>query len=173
MKVNVRTRASTTHSPKRDAQFKYIAAQKAAFLAAGNPVISVDAKKEELIGDFKANGKVWCKDAIAVSNYTFASLAECVATPYGVYDLETNKGYIWVGTSGDTPAFAVTAIKLWWLYAGRHVYPEATDLLVLADGGGGNGCRCRAWKHQVQEVLCHGLGLRMTACHYPPRDSKY
>jgi transposase len=100
MKVNVKKRASTTHSPKRDAQFDYIAAQKAAFLTAGNPVISVDAKKKELIGNFKADGKSWCKSAIEVNAYTYGSLAECVATPYGVYDVRTNKGYIWVGTSG-------------------------------------------------------------------------
>ncbi len=173
MKVNVKKRASTAYFPKRDAQFKYIAAQKAASLAAGNPVISVDGKKKELIGNFKANGKSWCKEAIEVSDYTFASMAECVATPYGVYDIQANKGYVWVGTSGVTPAFAVTAIKRWWLHAGRHVYPEATSLLVLADGGGSNGCRCRAWKHQLQTELCDGLGLTATVCHYPTRCSKY
>jgi hypothetical protein len=173
MKVNVKKRASTAHSPKRDAQFEYIAAQKAAFLAAGNPVISVDAKKKELIGNFKANGKSWCKSAIEVNAYTYGSLAECVATPYGVYDVRTNKGYIWVGTSGNTPAFAVTAIKRWWLHAGRYVYPEAASLLVLADGGGSNGRRCRAWRYQVQTELCDGLGLTVTVCHYPPQCSKF
>ena len=173
MKVNVRHRASTAYSPKRDAQFKHIAEQKAAFLAAGNPVISVDTKKKELIGNFKANGQSWCKDAIEVDEHSFPSQAECVATPCGVYDVLTNKGYVWVGTSGNTPAFTVTAIKRWWLHAGRHVYPEAANLLVLADGGGSNGCRCRAWKHQLQTELCDGLGLTVTVCHYPPRCSKF
>jgi hypothetical protein len=173
MKVNVKKRASTTHSPKRDAQFSYIAAQRAAFLAAGTPIISVDAKKKELIGNFRADGKSWCKEPINVSEYTYPSMAEYVATPYGVYDVWTNKGYVWVGTSGNTPAFAVTAIKRWWLYAGRYVYPEATNLLVLADGGGSNGCRCRAWKSELQTEICDGLGLTVTVCHYPPRCSKY
>ncbi len=173
MKVNVKHRASTAYSPKRDAQFKYIAEQKAAFLAAGDPVISVDTKKKELIGNFKASGRSWCKDAIEVDEYACASIAECVATPCGVYDVRTNKGYVWVGTSGNTPAFAVTAIKRWWLHAGHHLYPEAANLLVLADGGGSNGCRCRAWKHQLQTELCDGLGLTVTVCHYPPRCSKF
>jgi hypothetical protein len=173
MKVNVKKRASTAHSPKRDAQFRYISSQKAAFLAAGDPIISIDAKKKELIGNFKADGRSWCKEAIEVSDYAFPSMAECVATSYGVYDVWTNKGYVWVGTSGDTPAFAVAAVKQWWLYAGRHVYPEATSLLVLADSGGSNGCRCRAWKHRLQAELCDGLGLTVTVCHYPTRCSKY
>jgi hypothetical protein len=173
MMVNVRHRASTAYSPKRDAQFEYIAQQKAAFLAAGNPVISVDTKKKELIGNFKARGQSWCKKAIEVSEYDFASLASYVATPFGIYDVQTNKGYVWVGTSGNTPAFAVTAIKRWWLHAGQHVYPKAVNLLVLADGGGSNGCRCRAWKYQVQAELCDGLGLTVTVCHYPPGCSKF
>jgi hypothetical protein len=173
LKVNVKTRAATMHSPKRDTQFKYIAAQKAAFLKAGNPVISVDAKKKELIGDFKANGRVWCKKSIEVADYAFPSMAECVATPYGVYDLGTNKGYVYVGTTGDTPAFAIASIKLWWQWAGRHVYEGPANLLVLADGGGSNGCRSRAWKYELQKELCDGLGMTVTVCHYPTRCSKY
>jgi hypothetical protein len=173
MKVNVKKRASTAHSPKRDAQFKYISAQKAAFMVAGNPIISVDAKKKELIGDFKVPGTSWCKKPIEVSDYSFASMADCVATPFGVYDVRTNKGYVWVGTSGDTPAFAVMAIKQWWMYAGRHCYPDATSLLILADGGGSNGCRCRVWKHRLQKEFCDALGLPVTVCHYPTRCSKY
>jgi hypothetical protein len=173
MKVNVKARAATVNSPKRDRQFGYIAEQKAAFLAAGNPIISVDAKKKELIGSFKANGTLWCKEAIQVSDYTFASMAECVATPYGVYDVGLNKGYIWVGTSGDTPAFAVAALNQWWLHVGRRIYPDATSLLILADGGGSNGCRCRAWKHRLQTNICDTHGLTVTVCHYPTRCSKY
>lgn len=173
MKVNVRHRAATAYSPKRDAQFRYISEQKSAFLAAGAPVISVDTKKKELIGNFKANGRSWCKGAIEVDEYTLASMADCVATPCGVYDVRTNKGYVWVGTSANTPAFAVTAIKRWWLYAGHHVYPDAANLLILADGGGSNGCRCRAWKHELQTELCDSLGLTVTVCHYPPKCSKF
>jgi hypothetical protein len=173
LKVNAKKRASPASSPKRDEQFRYIAAQKAAFLAAGNPIISIDAKKKELVGNFRANGTSWCKEAIEVNGYAFASLAECVATSYGIYDVGTNKGYVWVGTSGDTPAFAVTAVKRWWLCAGRHVYPDATSLLVLADGGGSNGCRCRAWKQRLQKEICDALNLTVTVSHYPSRCSKY
>jgi hypothetical protein len=136
LKVNVKKRASTAYAPKRDAQFKYIAAQKAAFLAAGDPVISIDAKKKELIGNFKVNGKSWCKDAIEVNDYAFASMAECVATSYGVYDVATNKGYVWVGTSGDTPLFAGTVIKQWWLYAWPRAVGLAQASGELADPGG-------------------------------------
>ena len=173
MKVNVRSRASTTHSPKRDTQFQYIASQKARFLGAGLPVVSVDSEKKELIGDFWAAGAAWEKEAIKVSEHNFASMATCVATPYGVYDLATNKGCVCVGTSGNTPEFAVAAIRLWWEHAGRHVYPDATELLLLADGGGGNSCTCRAWKQQLQERLCDAFGLEVTVCHYPPGCSKY
>jgi hypothetical protein len=173
LKVNVKGRASTAHFPKRDAQFRYIASQKAAFIAARNPVISVDAKKKELIGGFKAHGASWCKSPIEVNDYTFASRADCVATPYGVFDVRTNKGYVWVSTSGATPAFAVMAVKQWWIYAGRHCYPEATSLLILADGGGSNGCRCRVWKHRLQTDICDALGLSTTVCHYPTGCSKY
>jgi hypothetical protein len=173
MKVNVKKRASGPHSSKRDAQFRYIHSQKAASLAAGDPIVSIDAKKKQLIGGFKAEGTSWCKESIRVSEYRFPSLAECVATSYGVYDVRTNKGYVWVGTSGDTPAFAVAVLKQWWLYAGRHVYPEATRLLVLADGGGSNGCRCRAWKQRLQTEICDGLGLTVTVCHYPAGCSKF
>jgi Rhodopirellula transposase DDE domain len=173
LKVNVKTRASTMHSPQRDKQFKYIAAQKAAFLQAGNPVISVDAKKKELIGDFKANGRVWCKKPIEVADYEFPSMAEYVATPYGVYDLGTNKGYVYIGTTGNTPAFAIASIKLWWQCAGRHVYEGPANLLILADSGGSNGCRSRAWKYELQKELCDGLGMTVTVCHYPTRCSKH
>ncbi len=173
MKVNVRHRASTACSPDRDTQFKYLAHQKSAFLAAGDPIISVDTKKKELIGNFKVSGQSWCKDAIEVSEYNFAGAAECVATPCGIYDVRMNKGYVWVGTSANTPTFAVTAIKSWWLEAGRRVYPDAANLLLLADGGGSNGSRCRAWKYQLQTELSDGLGLTVTVCHYPPRCSKF
>lgn len=173
MKVNVKKRASTAYAPVRDAQFKYLASQKDVFLTAGLPVISVDAKKKELIGNFRAGGRTWRKTPIEVSEYTFASLAACVASPYGVYDLANNRGYVQVNTSVDSPERAVTAIRRWWHQAGCHAYPGATKLLILADGGGSNGCRCRAWKKQVQTQLCDGLRLTVTVCHYPPRCSKY
>lgn len=173
MKVNEKIRALTRHAPKRDAQFAYIKAQKLAFQERGDPVISVDSKKKELIGDFRADGKLWCKQPVQVNEYKFASMAECVAAPYGIYDVGANKGYVWVGTSADTPAFAVRAIKEWWMVAGRHLYPSAKNLLVLADGGGSNGYRSRAWKYRLQIELCDAFALTVTVAHFPTGCSKY
>ena len=173
MKVNVRHRASTSFSPRRDTQFEYIKSQKDTFLTAHLPVISVDTKKKELIGNFKANGRSWCKDAREVSKYRFASMAQCVAVPYGIYDLAANRGYMFVGTSTDSPEFAVTAIRKWWSDFGCRVYASATRVLILADGGGSNGARSRAWKKQLQTQLSDGLKLEVTVSHYPPGCSKY
>lgn len=100
-------------------------------------------------------------------------MAECVATPYGVYDLANNKGWVIVGTSKSTPAFAVTSIRKWWQDAGCNLYPNAAKLLILADGGGSNGYRSRAWKKHLQGQLCDRFGLSVTVCHYPPRCSKF
>jgi len=173
MKVNEKVRALAGRSPKRDMQFRYMAALRKTFENRDEPVISVDGKKKELIGDFKVEGQTWRREAIKVGDYKYASLAECVATPYGIYDVRTNKGYVWVGTSGDTPAFAVTAIKRWWMYAGRHVYPTARNILILADGGGSNGYRSRGWKHKLQCDFCDEFGLTVTVAHFPTHCSKY
>ena len=173
MRVNVKTRASTSHAPSRDAQFEYITAQRKAYLAANLPVISVDTKKKELIGNFMAKGRSWCKNAIEVNDYSYASLADCLAVPYGVYDVAKNHGYVYVGTSVDTPELAATAVQNWWTDWGRQGYPGKTELLILADGGGSNGCRSRAWRKHVQTQLCDELGLTVTVCHYPPNCSKY
>ena len=173
MRVNVKKRASTPHAPSRDPQFDYITAQRKAYLAANLPVISVDTKKKELIGNFMAKGRSWCKNPVEVNDYSFASLAECLAVPYGVYDVAKNHGYVYVGRSVDTPEFAATAVHKWWTDWGRQKYPGRTELLILADGGGSNGCRSRAWRKQVQIQLCDELGLTVTVCHYPPSCSKY
>jgi hypothetical protein len=146
MRVNIKKRASTTHAPSRDAQFEHIAAERKAFLAASLPIISVDTKKKELIGNFKVNGRSWCKEPIEVSDYSYASMAECIAVPYGIYDLAANRGYIYVGVLVDTPEFAVTAIHKWWADIGSTIYPGKSELLILADGGGSNGARSRAWR---------------------------
>jgi hypothetical protein len=173
MRVNIKKRASTTHAPSRDAQFEHIAAERKEFLAAGLPIISVDTKKKELIGNFKVNGRSWCKEPIEVSDYSYPSMAECIAVPYGIYDLAANRGYMYVGILVDTPEFAVTAIHKWWADIGSIIYPGKNELLILADGGGSNGARSRAWRKQVQTRLSDGLGLTVTVCHYPPRCSKY
>ncbi len=161
-----------TH-PDRDRQFGYIAAQRAAFGAAGLPQVSVDSKKKELVGNFKNAGRAWTAVAEAVNVHDFPSDARGRAVPYGIYDLTHNRGRVYVGQSADTPRFAVDALARWWVSEGQAAYPTARELLVLADGGGSKSARSRVWKHQLQEHLCDGLGLRVTVCHYPPGCSKW
>ncbi|MCA1640136.1 MAG: ISAzo13 family transposase [Acidobacteria bacterium] len=172
LKTNKKTK-SRLENPQRDEQFKYIAQQKNNFVSNQLPVISVDTKKKELIGNFKKDGRTWCKEAEEVYKYDFTSLADCRAVPYGIYDVEKNKGYVFVGTSGDTPEFAIDAIVRWWELEGNISYPLAKQLLILADGGGSNGYKVRAWKKQIQEKLCDELQLIVTVCHYPPGCSKW
>jgi hypothetical protein len=174
MKTSVRKRRGVTRDPAaRDEQFRYIASQKEKYKAAGLPIISVDTKKKELIGNFRNSGRAWCKEAPEVSEHGFASEAECVATPYGVYDVTKNRGFVVVGLSHNTPEFAVTVIARWWEAEGRVTYPGADEILILADGGGGNGARYRAWKLKLQELLCDRFGVKATVCHYPAGCSKY
>lgn len=174
MKTGVRKRRGASRDPAaRDEQFRYIASQRTAFSKAGLPIISVDTKKKELIGNFRNNGRAWCKTAPEVSEHGFASEAECVATPYGVYDVPKNTGFVVVGLSHNTPEFAVTAIARWWEAEGQATYPSADEILILVDGGGGNGNRCRAWKWKLQELFCDPFGVKATLCHYPAGCSKY
>lgn len=172
LKRNRKRRGGSQH-PNRDEQFRYISAQRQSFTSAGMPVISVDTKKKELIGEFLNAGRVWCRQAPQVNEHDFTNTAECRAVPFGIYDVERNRGYVVVGTSNDTPEFAVSAIARWWQAEGRPAYPGAKKLLVLADCGGTNGNRCKAWKAQVQQKLCDGLGLTVAVCHYPPGCSKW
>ena len=165
--------AFTSAGPEQDEQFQYIKSQKQAFTAAGLPIISVDTKKKVLIGNFKNKGRVWCKEAEEVNRYDFTSLAVCRAVPYGIYDVNKNEGYVYVGTSGDTPEFAVDAMAKWWRHEGSFSYRGRKQLLVLADGGGSNGYRVRGWRQQLQEKLCDQFGLTVTVCHYPPGCSKW
>jgi hypothetical protein len=159
--------------PNRNEQFEYIALQRERFTAAGLPVISVDTKKKELIGPFRNPGQCWCRAADEVDEHDFPSAAECQAVPFGVYDVTKNKGYVVVGTSNNTPEFAVNSIVRWWEAVGRSDYAEAGQMLILADGGGGNGSRSRAWKRNLQVKLCDCFGLTVTVCHYPPGCSKW
>jgi Rhodopirellula transposase DDE domain len=161
------------HDPTRDAQFAYIAAQREHFVAQGWPVVSVDAKHRELIGNFANRGVAWSTEPRAVNTYDFPSEADGVAIPYGVYDVGANLGSVFVGTSHNTAAFAVDSLAKWWVYDGRRRYPEAAHLLVLADGGSSNGAKVRAWKHTLQERLCDRHGISVTVCHYPTGASKY
>jgi hypothetical protein len=172
LKANAKREAGKEH-PDRNAQFEYLAKQRQAFLDAGLPVISVDTKKKELIGNFKNAGRVWCREAERVNIHDFAQEDTIRSVPYGLYDLTHNQGFMYVGTSADTPAFAVEAIACWWETQGQGTYPEARQLLILADTGGSNGCHPRAWKQQVQQQLSDRFGLEVTVCHYPAGCSKW
>jgi hypothetical protein len=160
--------------PDRDAQFEYIAARVSDFRARQQPAISVDAKKKELVGDFKNPGREWRPSGQPreVRTHDFIDEALGKAIPYGVYDLAANAGWVSVGNDHDTAEFAVEAIRRWWWKMGRPLYPQATELLITADGGGSNGSRCRLWKVALQRLV-DGLGLSARVCHYPPGTSKW
>jgi hypothetical protein len=172
LKANAKRDAGVDH-PDRNTQFEYLATQRQAFLAAGQPVISVDTKKKELIGNYKNAGRTWCQEAERVNIHDFAEENTIRAVPYGLYDVTYNTGSLYVGVSADTPAFAVEAIASWWETQGQASYPGATQLLILADSGGSNGCHPRAWKQQVQQQLSDRFGLEVTVCHYPAGCSKW
>jgi DDE family transposase len=165
--------ARGTDCAERDEQFKYIAAKRREFAAAGLPIISVDTKKKELVGNFARSGKPWSREAEEVYEYDFVSLAVARAVPYGIYDPVRNRGYVVVGTSANTPEFAGDALSLWWRNEGCLAYPEANSLLILADVGGCNGWRSGAWREQRQKKLCDAYGLSVTVCHYPNGCSKW
>ena len=174
LRVNSKKIEASSNHPDRDQQFDYIAVQRAAFSVARLPILSVDTKKKELVGDFKNAGQAWVLEPTAVNVHDFPGDALGRAVPYGVYDLANNRGLISVGTSGDTPAFAADAIAAWWQTEGRVTYPADTDhLLLLADAGGSNSCRTRAWKERVQVQVCDRFGLTVTVCHYPTGCSKW
>ena len=174
LKANERKQGlSRPNCPERDEQFRYIASQREAFIAAGWPVISVDTKKKELIGNFRNDGKTWCSKPEEVDEHDFPSAAECRAVPFGVYEMIRNKGHVYVGVSNDTPEFAVVSIAKWWEQEGKAAYPLADRLLILADGGGSNGCRARAWKCNLQALVSNRFSLTLTVCHYPAGCSKW
>jgi transposase len=173
LQANRKTREGGEH-PDRNGQFEHLNAQAAAFLAAGEPVVSVDAKKRELVGDFKNAGREWHRQGEAedVRVYDFPIKGLGRATPYGVYDLGRNAGWVNVGIDHNTAAFAVESIRRWWNEVGRHQYREAKHLLISADGGGSNGSRVRLWKWELQQ-LADETGLAITVCHLPPGTSKW
>ena len=172
LKANRKRFTGAAH-PDRDRQFCYIERVKKVFLAAGHPVISVDAKKKELIGNFKNSGRSWCRQADEVNVHDFRQDALGRAVPYGIYDLRHNLGYIYVGTSADTSEFAVEAITSWWEQEDRPTFPNEDKLLILSDAGGSDGCRFRLWKKQIQEQLADRLGIEVMVCHYPTGASKW
>jgi hypothetical protein len=160
--------------PDRDAQFRYINSLATQYLAAGDPVISVDTKKKEQVGRFAQAGREWrpTGEPEEVNTYDFPSLAEGKAIPYGVYDIADNSAWVSVGVDHDTSVFAVATITKWWETMGKEKYPNARKLLVTADGGGSNGHRCWLWKHELA-ALAAATGLEITVCHYPPGTSKW
>jgi hypothetical protein len=164
---------SAGNSSDRDPQFRRIIKLREEFRQAGDPLISVDTKKKELIGLFKNPGKTWCRGAKQVKDHDFRSEALGIAVPYGIHDPARNFGLLVVGQSADTPEFAVNCILTWWRSYGREHYPNAKRLLILADSGGSNGARCRAWKKFLQEQLADGCGLTVTVAHYPAGASKW
>ena len=160
--------------PDRDAQFRYIAAQAADHLAAGQPVISVDAKKKEQVGQYAQAGREWRPggDPVRARDHSFPDEQAGHAIPYGVYDVGANTGFVNVGTDHNTAAFAVESVRRWWDLAGKDAYPDAGRLLVTCDAGGNNGWRNRAWKAGLAD-LARETGLEITCCHFPPGTSKW
>jgi len=170
---NRKTEEGTDH-PDRDAQFHYINDHVRRALAAGRPVISVDTKKKELIGNYENKGRQWrtSKSPELVNGHDFPDPSVPRAYPYGVYDLARNKGFVNVGTDHDTGAFAVASIRGWWRVEGKRLYPRARRLLITADGGGSNGYRLRLWKLELQK-LADATMLSIEVCHFPPGTSKW
>ncbi len=168
-----KTREGSTH-PDRNAQFEHINAQARRFQRAGEPVISVDTKKKELVGDFANGGKEWRPvgepEPVRVHDFIDKRLGKAI--PYGVYDIRRNEGWVNVGIDHDTAEFAVASIRRWWTRMGRRAYPDATRLLVTADAGGSNGYRTKLWKLQLQR-FANETGLDVTVAHYPPGTSKW
>jgi hypothetical protein len=160
--------------PERAVQVAYLNDQARAFLERCQPVISVDTKKKELVGDFKNAGRTWQPKGqpIRVQIHDFPSMSIGKAVPYGIYDVAHNRGFVNVGTSHDTPDFAVESIRLWWEQEGQTRYPAADSLLVLADSGGSNSARSRLWKVRLQ-ALADALQVPITVCHLPPGTSKW
>jgi hypothetical protein len=173
LQANRKTREGSSH-PDRNAQFEHISREVRVFQRAGQPVVSVDSKKRELIGDFQNGGQEWRPagnpEEVRAKDFPDKHLGK--VTPSGVYDLTSNEGWVSVGIDHNTSRFATETIRRWWCEMGAAVYPEADRLLVTADAGGSNGYRCRLWKVALQD-LADAIGLRIAVCHFPPGTSKW
>jgi hypothetical protein len=173
LQANRKTTEGESH-PDRNAQFEYINAQVERFLQRGQPAISVDTKKKELVGDFKNGGREWRPqgdpEKVRVHDFQDRDLGKAI--PYGVYDLLNNQGWVSVGIDHDTAEFAVASIRRWWRQMGQRRFPQARELLITADGGGSNGSRSRLWKVSLQK-LADELELEFLVCHFPPGTSKW
>ena len=178
LRVNHKRLVSGTKDTKqkrinRDKQFRHIADVRKQYKKKGVPIISIDTKKKENIGNFKNNGKAWQEETVAVYDHDFPTDAKGKAIPYGIYDTQKNIGTVFVGHSADTPSFSVDCIEMWWKSEGKKHYPYSDKLLILADSGGSNSYRSRVWKYQLQKQLCDKHGLSVHICHYPPGSSKW
>jgi len=173
LQANRKTTEGTKH-PDRNAQFEHLHRKVQAQLEAGQPAISVDTKKKELVGNFKNGGREWRPKGqpTEVNVHDFPDPSQGKAVPYGVYDLGRNQGWVSVGVDHDTATFAVTTIRRWWRELGRRSYPQARSLLIIADSGGSNGARVRLWKWELQR-LADRLGIPISVCHLPPGTSKW
>jgi len=172
LKAN-RKSIATTHHPDQNRQFEIISETRKRFEDAGHPIISIDSKKKEPIGNFKNPGKVWCKEADDVLDHDFSSLAIGRAVPYGIYEPVYNLGTVVVGKSYDTAEFAVDCIELWLNDFAPKRYNTIKELLILCDGGGSNGSRVSLWKHKLNQEICKKYGIAVQVCHYPPGSSKW
>jgi len=170
---NKKTKEGSSHED-RDAQFQFISQEIKKFQANVQPVISVDTKKKELIGEFKNNGREWQNKGkpVEVNVYDFIDKKLGKVAPYGIYDISANKGWVNVGIDHDTSEFAVESIRRWWYGMGKLMYPNATEILITADGGGSNGSRVRLWKYELQK-LADEIGCNIQVCHFPPGTSKW
>jgi hypothetical protein len=173
LQANMKTKEGSSHVD-RNAQFQYINDCATEFLKTNSPVISIDTKKKELVGDFKNNGREWRPkgdpDKVRVHDFLDKDLGKAI--PYGVYDVGANEGWVSVGIDHDTAEFSSQAVLTWWKRLGSHRYPRAKKLLITADGGGSNGSRSRLWKYSLQG-LADKIGLQITMCHFPPGTSKW
>jgi hypothetical protein len=172
LRVN-RKSINETHHPDRNEQFEIIARMKRRFEDSGQPILSVDTKKKELIGNFKNAGRTWRRDIDPVLAHDFRSEATAIASPFGMYEPLLNRGTVVVGTSAETGEFAVDAIDLWLESFGWPTYPHLRKLLILCDGGGANNCRARLWKYQLYHRISLAHGIEVTVCHYPSGASKW
>lgn len=172
LKSNRKTLAEK-HHPDRNLQFEIISEKKEEYKKNGDPIICVDSKKKEDIGNFKNKGKKWCQEYDDVLNHDFSSCAIGKANPYGIYDYQNNKGMVVIGTSYDTPEFATDSIELWLNKRGFKDYPKMKKLLILCDAGGSNGYRSRVWKYKLYQKICCVYGITIEVSHYPTGTSKW
>jgi hypothetical protein len=173
LQSNKKTKEGTDH-PDRDAQFQHISERAAELLEAGDPVISVDTKKKELVGNYKNNGRLWLPKGkpIEVNLHDFPDKKLGKAAPYGIYDLGDDQGYVNVGIDHDTGEFSVASIRRWWEHLGKKRYAKSTRLMITADSGGSNGYRLKLWKKELQR-FADEIGLEISVCHFPPGTSKW